>query len=230
MFVGIPPRQRRRIPWATPLLFASLWLAYITAAVLAPAGRIAATLDWGVLTGGLDSAAAWQQAFQDGSVLRLVSGLFLHADWIHLLGNLVFLLIFGLPAERVMGGRRFLLLFLVGGAFSNLAAVLAIGAPDRVVIGASGAVSSVIGAYLALFPSARLGVVLPLGLFLQFVRVPAFLLIGLWALLQVVFAYSGPALGAVAWPAHIAGFLYGVVFALLTRAAIARRLRRNRGY
>ena len=161
---------------------------------------------------------------------RLFSGLFLHADWIHLLGNLVFLLIFGLPAERVMGGRRFLLLFLVGGAFSNLAAVLAIGAPDRVVIGASGAVSSVIGAYLALFPSARLGVVLPLGLFLQFVRVPAFLLIGLWALLQVVFAYSGPALGAVAWPAHIAGFLYGVVFALLTRAAIARRLRRNRGY
>ncbi|HQY50716.1 MAG TPA: rhomboid family intramembrane serine protease, partial [Thermomonas sp.] len=161
---------------------------------------------------------------------RLFSGLFLHADWLHLLGNLVFLLIFGLPAERSMGGRRFLLLFLLGGAFSNLAAVLAIGAPDRVVIGASGAVSSVIGAYLALFPSARLGVVLPLGLFLQFVRMPAFLLIGLWALLQLLFAYSGPALGAVAWPAHIAGFLFGVAFALLTRAAIARRLRHNRGY
>ena len=230
MFVGISPRPQRHLLWATPLLFAVLWGAYVAAALIAPAGRIATTLDWGVLTGGLDTVAAWQQAFADGSVFRLFSGLFLHADWIHLLGNLVFLLIFGLPAERVMGGRRFLLLFLVGGAFSNLAAVLAIGAPDRVVIGASGAVSSVIGAYLALFPSARLGVVLPLGLFLQFVRVPAFLLIGLWALLQVVFAYSGPALGAVAWPAHIAGFLYGVIFALLTRAAIARRLRRNRGY
>ena len=230
MFVGISPRPQRHLLWATPLLFAVLWGAYVAAALIAPAGRIATTLDWGVLTGGLDTVAAWQQAFADGSVFRLFSGLFLHADWIHLLGNLVFLLIFGLPAERVMGGRRFLLLFLVGGAFSNLAAVLAIGAPDRVVIGASGAVSSVIGAYLALFPSARLGVVLPLGLFLQFVRVPAFLLIGLWALLQVVFAYSGTALGAVAWPAHIAGFLYGVVFALLTRAAIARRLRRNRGY
>jgi len=230
MFVGISPRPQRHLLWATPLLFAVLWGAYVAAALIAPAGRIATTLDWGVLTGGLDTVAAWQQAFADGSVFRLFSGLFLHADWIHLLGNLVFLLIFGLPAERVMGGRRFLLLFLVGGAFSNLAAVLAIGAPDRVVIGASGAVSSVIGAYLALFPSARLGVVLPLGLFLQFVRVPAFLLIGLWALLQVVFAYSGPALGAVAWPAHIAGFLYGVVFALLTRAAIPRRLRRNRGY
>ena len=129
-----------------------------------------------------------------------------------------------------MGGWRFLALFLLGGAVANLAAVLAIGAPDRVIIGASGAVSAVIGAYLALFPGARLGVVLPLGLFLEFVRVPASLLIGLWALLQVVFAYSGPTFGAVAWPAHIAGFLFGVVFALFTRAAIARRLRHNRGY
>ncbi|MBV2209863.1 MAG: rhomboid family intramembrane serine protease [Thermomonas sp.] len=226
MFVGIPPRQTRHLRWATPLLFAALWLAYVLTALRTPN----ATLDWGVLTGGLHTVAAWQQAFTDGSVLRLFSALFLHADWIHLLGNLVFLLIFGLPAERTMGGRRFLVLFLLGGALSNFAAVLAIGAPDRVIIGASGAVSSVIGAYLALFPSARLGVVLPLGLFLQFVRVPAFLLIGLWALLQLFFAYSGPAFGAVAWPAHIAGFVFGVLFALITRAAIARRLRRSRGY
>ena len=230
MFIGIQTRRQRRLLWATPLLFATLWVAYIVSAMRAPAGRIATALDWGVLMGGLDSVAAWQAAMADGSVLRLVSGLFLHADWIHLLGNLVFLLIFGLPAERTMGGRRFLLLFLLGGAVANLAAVLAIGAPDRVVIGASGAVSAVIGAYLALFPGARLGVVLPLGLFLEFVRVPAFLLIGLWVLLQVLFAYSGPAFGAVAWPAHIAGFLFGVVFALLTKAAIARRLRRSRGY
>ena len=230
MFVGISPRPQRHLLWATPLLFAVLWGAYVAAALIAPAGRIATTLDWGVLTGGLDTVAAWQQAFADGSVFRLFSGLFLHADWIHLLGNLVFLLIFGLPAERVMGGRRFLLLFLVGGAFSNLAAVLAIGAPDRVVIGASGAVSSVIGAYLALFPSARLGVVLPLGLFLEFVRAPAFLLIGVWAALQVVFAYIGPSFGRVAWSAHVAGFLFGAGFALVVRAGIARRMRRQRGY
>src|SRR3546814_9517285 len=82
--------------------------------------------------------------------LRLLTALFLHADWAHLLGNLVFLLIFGLPAERVMGPWRFLLLFLVGGCLANFVAVLAIGAPDRLIIGASGAVSAVIGAYLAL--------------------------------------------------------------------------------
>lgn len=230
MFVGISTRKKTALRWATPLLLLAVWLAYVLGAMGTPALRQGAALDWGVLSGGLDSLAAWRQALLDGSVLRLFSALFLHADWIHLLGNLVFLLIFGLPAERTMGGGRFLLLFLLGGAFSNLAAVLAIDAPDRVVIGASGAVSALIGAYLALFPGARLGVVLPLGLFLQFVRVPAFLLIGMWALLQVGFAYSGPAFGAVAWPAHIAGFVFGVLFALLTRAAIARRLRRSRGY
>ncbi|RZI98024.1 MAG: rhomboid family intramembrane serine protease, partial [Rubrivivax sp.] len=111
MFVGIQTRHRRSLRWATPLLFAALWLAYVLAATVAPDGRTATLLDWGVLTGGLDSLEAWQAALADGSVLRLFSGLFLHADWIHLLGNLVFLLIFGLPAERVMGGRRFLLLF-----------------------------------------------------------------------------------------------------------------------
>ena len=230
MFVGVDIRRRTTFRWATPLLFASLWLVYVLVAMRTPALREGTPLDWGVLSGGLDTAAAWREAMADGSVLRLFSALFLHADWVHLLGNLIFLLIFGLPAERVMGGWRFLLLFLVGGAAANLAAVLAIDAPDRVIIGASGAVSAVIGAYLALFPGARLGVVLPLGLFLEFVRVPASLLIGLWALLQVVFAYSGPALGAVAWPAHIAGFLFGIVFALVTRAAIARRLRHSRGY
>ena len=230
MFVGITTRRKTTLRWATPALLVALWLVYVLGAMRAPALRHGAELDWGVLSGGLDSLDAWQRALADGSVLRLVSALFLHTDWIHLLGNLVFLLIFCLPAERVMGGWRFLVLFLIGGAVSNLAAVLAIDSPDRVIIGASGAVSAVIGAYLALFPGARLGVVLPLGLFLEFVRVPASLLIGLWALLQVGFAYSGPAFGSVAWPAHIAGFLFGVVFALFARAAIARRLRHRRGY
>ena len=216
--------------WATPVLFATLWLAFLWATMRTDSAHRSLLLDWGALAGGLATPGDWLAALRDGSALRLVTALFLHADWAHLLGNLVFLLIFGLPAERTMGPWRFLALFLLGGAFSNLAAVIAIGSPDRVVIGASGAVSAVIGAYLALFPTAKLGVVLPLGLFLEFVKAPASLLIGIWALLQVVFAYTGPAFGAVAWSAHIAGFLFGVVFALFVRAAIARRLRKRQGY
>jgi membrane associated rhomboid family serine protease len=212
------------------MLFALLWLAYFWASTRSGATQHALLLDWGALTGGQALTDTLRALWTEGRGLRLLTALFLHADWIHLLGNLVFLLIFGLPAERVMGPWRFLLLFLLGGAVANLAAVLLIGAPHRLVIGASGAVSAVIGAYLALFPRARLGVVLPLGLFLEFVRAPASLLIGIWALLQIVFAYIGPAFGAVAWAAHIAGFGFGVLYALFVRAAIARRMRQRRGY
>jgi len=166
----------------------------------------------------------------DGSVLRLFTALFLHADWSHLLGNLVFLLIFGLPAERVLGPWRLMLLFLLGGAAANLTAIYTMGSPDQIIIGASGAVSALIGTYLALFPGARLGVVIPLGLFLEFVRAPAYLLIGVWAVLQVVFAYIGPTFGMVAWWAHIAGFAFGVAYGIHVRAAIARRLRKRHGF
>jgi membrane associated rhomboid family serine protease len=86
-------------------------------------------------------------------------------------------------------------------------------------------VSAAIGAYLALFPRARLGIVVPLGLFLEFVRAPAALLIGLWAVMQLIFTFVGPAFGAVAWWAHVTGFAFGVVFALLSRNAVARRMR-----
>ena len=85
-------------------------------------------------------------------------------------------------------------------------------------------------AYLALFPGARLGVVIPLGLFLEFVRAPAYLLIGVWAGLQVVFAYIGPSFGMVAWWAHIAGFVFGLAYGVYVRAAIARRLRKRHGF
>ena len=230
MFVSLPTREKQNLRWATPLLLALLVLGFIWS-LAQPQARL--VQHWGALGGGLEARVAaldWGGLLHDGSLARLFTGLFLHADWAHLLGNGVFLLIFGLPGERTMGAWRFLLLFLLGGAVSNVAAALAIDAPDKVIIGASGAVSATIGAYLALFPTAKLGVVLPLGLFLEFVRAPAFLLIGAWAGLQVLFAYIGPAFGAVAWSAHIAGFLVGVVFALFVRAAIARRLRRRKGY
>ena len=230
MFVSIPTRHRHDLRWATPALVALLWLAFLWASTRPPGGQRALLLEWGALSGGQLPADILRSWSAGEHWLRLLTALFLHADWAHLLGNLVFLLIFGLPAERVMGPWRFLLLFLLGGMVANFIAVLAIGSPDRLIIGASGAVSAVIGAYLALFPRAKLGVVLPLGLFLEFVRAPASLLIGIWAILQVVFAYIGPAFGMVAWAAHVAGFLFGVAYALLVRRAVARRLRRQKGF
>lgn len=230
MFISTPSRRKPTVRWATPLLFALLWLAFLWAVTRSVGLYRNLLLEWGALTGGLDTPQEWLQGFADGSMLRLFTALFLHADWAHLLGNLVFLLIFGLPAERVLGPWRLLLLFLVGGAISNLVAIYTMGSPDQIIIGASGAVSALIGAYLALFPGARLGVVIPLGLFLEFVRAPAYLLIGVWAALQVVFAYIGPTFGMVAWWAHIGGFVFGVVYGMYVRAAIARRLRKRHGF
>lgn len=211
-----------------PLLFVALWGAFVAASLLPEDQRRALLLEWGALSADLRTWPALVASFRDAHLARFVTALFLHADWAHLIGNLLFLLIFGASAERAMGPWRFLALFLAGGAVANLATVLAIGTPDRLVIGASGAVSALIGAYLALFPGARLGLVVPLGLFLQFVRMPAAVLIGVWAALQVVYTFVGPAFGAVAWSAHLAGFAFGGVFALLSRRGIARRIRQRR--
>ncbi|MBE2211169.1 MAG: rhomboid family intramembrane serine protease [Xanthomonadaceae bacterium] len=226
MFVAIPPRQKRHPRWVTPTLVVLLCAAFVWTQMLPPLVRDAVLQDWGAV-GGLGSdpgslSDPWRWA-------RLFTALFLHGDWAHLLGNLVFLMIFGFPAERLLGSLRFLVVFLLGGAVANFAASVSV-ADNQVVIGASGAVSAVIGAWLALFPKARLGVVLPLGLFLEFVRAPAMLLIGLWIVLQVLFAYIGPAYGQVAWVAHVAGFGAGGLLALLSRGAIARRMRKEHGY
>lgn len=231
MFVAVPHRGTPGLRWATPLLIALCLGVFAWLQTQPPAARDAWMASWGALGQWPEwHWSQWQQALFDGRLLRPFTALFLHADWPHLLGNLAFLLIFGLPAERVLGAWRLLLLFVVGGALANLAAKLVVAAPDQAVIGASGAISVVIGAYLALFPRAQLGLVLPLGVFLEFVRVPASLLIGMWALLQVVFAYVGPSFGEVAWIAHLVGFLLGVLAAILLRRRIARRMRRRHGY
>ncbi|TNJ35777.1 rhomboid family intramembrane serine protease [Arenimonas terrae] len=223
MFVDLPRRRKSHLRWATPLL-ATLMVASLIWISLLPddAAWRATLLRWGTLSG---SVTEWRAALHDGRLMTLVSALFIHLGPIHLVGNLLFLFIFGLPAERSLGPWRFLLLFLAGGALANLAAALLMGTPARAIIGASGGVSAVIGAYLALFPRARLGVVVPLGLWLEFIKVPAALLIGLWAALQLAFTFVGPSFGAVAWWAHLAGFVVGFVYALVLKPMLARKLR-----
>ncbi len=224
VFVYVPSRRKPPPVWATPLLVAVSMGLFVWLAMLGPQ-RVPVLERWGAVPETLFSAGGALHALLDGRVLTLFSAIFIHADWLHLIGNLLFLVIFGLPAERALGPWRFLLLFLACGAAANLAAALSLHSTESVIVGASGAVSGIIGAYLALFPRARLGVVLPLGLFLEFVRTPASLLIGIWALLQIIFTWVGPAFGAVAWWAHLSGFALGIMFALIARPAIAKRLR-----
>src|SRR5687768_12880551 len=102
MFVTIPGRERMPLRWATPVLFSLLWVSFIVAQLMPGAEQHRLLTEWGALSGGLASPEAWLQSIRSGNLLRLFTALFLHADWAHLLGNLVFLLIFGLPAERAM--------------------------------------------------------------------------------------------------------------------------------
>lgn len=223
VFVHLPSRRKPHVRWATALLVTMMVAAFIWISLLPDDAAWRATLlRWGTLSG---SVTEWRAAMNDERLLTLISALFIHLGPVHLTGNLLFLLIFGLPAERSLGAWRFLLLFLAGGALANLAAALLMGTPARAIIGASGGVSAVIGAYLALFPNARLGVVVPLGVWLEFIKVPAALLIGLWAVLQLVFTFVGPSFGAVAWWAHLAGFVAGLLYALAMKPMLTRRSR-----
>jgi membrane associated rhomboid family serine protease len=228
VFVSVPGRRRPRIRWVTPLIVALSMAGFVWLATMNPDAQAAFLLRWGAVPRSLFSPALLSDALLDGRAFSLVSALFLHVNWLHLLGNLLFLLIFGLPAERSLGPLRFLVLFVFCGVAANLSAAWSLDGTGAVIIGSSGAVSGLIGAFLVLFPRAQLAIVLPLGLFLEFVRTPASVLIGIWALLQLMFAYVGPTFGAVAWWAHLAGFALGMLLAIPMRRGVARQLRRNR--
>lgn len=157
------------------------------------------------------------------SLLSVLTSLFVHASWLHLVGNLVYLWVFGMKVEQSMGSMAFLLVLLLGGAMANIIVALRLPGETAPIIGASGAVSAVVGSYLGLFPGRRIGLFLPLGLYLQFARVPAVIVIGSWFTLQLLYTAFGPINAAVAWWTHLAGFALGLSFALLARALAQTR-------
>lgn len=166
------------------------------------------------------AAASWW----DLSVLTVVTSIFIHSNWLHLLGNLAYLWVFGMPVEQRLGPFGLLAVFLLGGALANVIVTLRVPLLDSPIIGASGAVSAVVGAYLGLFPRSRIGLFLPLGLYLQFARVPALLVIGSWFTLQLLYTVFGPINAAVAWWTHVTGFALGLSITLMSKALAQTRL------
>jgi membrane associated rhomboid family serine protease len=145
--------------------------------------------------------------------LTLITSMFLHGGWLHLGGNMLFLWIFGDNVEDAMGHVRFLAFYLICGVAAALAHVAADPASQIPTVGASGAISGVLGAYLMLHPRAQV-----LTLLLRFfITLPAFVVLGLWFGLQAFSAYMemvGKGGGGVAWWAHIGGFVAGVVLVI----------------
>ena len=155
--------------------------------------------------------------------LTIISAMFMHGGWLHLGSNLLFLWIFGDNVEQRFGKVPFLLFYLLSGIVATLAQVYL--APETIIpnLGASGAISGVLGAYLVLFPRNRVH-----ALFFWFiVSVPAFLAIGGWIVLQVFNGWgaifnASESLGGVAYGAHIGGFIAGVVLAAFMRVMIKK--------
>jgi membrane associated rhomboid family serine protease len=214
-----------RFPWVTLTLFLFCTGVKLLHSGMTPLARNAMLEMGGVTPDQL--APIFNQPVSDWAdyrLLMLVSALFIHTSWLHLLGNMVYLWVFGLPLERRLGGIGMVLVFVLGGALSNLFVTLRLPNLSSPIVGASGAISAVVGAYLGMFPSRRIGMLLPLGLYLQFARVPALLVIGSWFTLQLVYTVLGPITGIVAWWTHMAGFTLGLIFALLVRATAQIKL------
>jgi membrane associated rhomboid family serine protease len=146
----------------------------------------------------------------------LVSSMFLHGGWTHLISNLWFLWVFGDNIEDTLGRARYLVFYLACGITGGLAHVVLNPASILPAIGASGAISGVMGAYLILFPRSRITTLVPLFLFATTIDVPALLMIGYWFVVQIFsgigdFTQASASSGGTAWFAHIGGFLAGIV-------------------
>lgn len=145
----------------------------------------------------------------------LFTGMFLHGSLMHILGNMLYLWVFGDNVEDIFGHFWFLLMYFLSGLFGSFLHILRDPYSRIPMIGASGAISGVLGAYLILFPKARILTLIPIGFFLRIALVPSFLFLGIWILLQ--FLYNSLGVPGVAWSAHIGGFIIGFIMGIFFR-------------
>lgn len=173
--------------------------------------------------------------------VTIFTSMFLHGGFFHLAGNMLYLWIFGNNVEDAMGKIRFIIFYFVCGVVAALGQIMQ--NPDSTIpmVGASGAISGILGAYLLLYPHARVLVLIPLGFFTQLIRIPAGWVLGLWFLMQLISsAVTSSEGGGVAWFAHIGGFIAGLVLVPFMKQKriklfqsghgsrrYARRIRRN---
>jgi membrane associated rhomboid family serine protease len=178
--------------------------------------------EWGVVPAEL-VAALRSGAFVSREAATLITSQFLHASLVHIGGNMLFLWIFGNNIEDRFGRLRFLAFYLIGGIVAGLTQVAIDPSSTIPLVGASGAIAATLGAYLVLFPRARVTTAIFLVFFYQLIDVPAVIVLAFWFVLQLLDGIgslgSGAAGGGVAFFAHIGGFVFGAIVALVVRLA-----------
>jgi membrane associated rhomboid family serine protease len=140
--------------------------------------------------------------------------MFIHGGWAHILGNMLFLFVFGIHVERSMGALRYLAFYLICGLGANFLEIATAINSNVPGLGASGAIAGVLAGYLLLYPSSHVRTLIPLGIVFWTARIPAWVFIALWFLLQVVYgiaSISDVNAGGVAYSAHVGGFVTGLL-------------------
>ncbi len=211
-----------RWPFVTVLLIAAN-VAIFLFQVAAPRGMESAVLRFGAVPYDIVHFRSAVEAAAFPPLLTLLTSMFLHGSLFHLLGNMLYLWIFGNNIEDRLGPFRFVLFYLACGVAAGLTHILAQPGSRVPMIGASGAIAGVLGAYAVIFPRARVKTLVFLIFFIDVVPVPAALVLGFWFLAQVLNVGMG---GGVAWFAHIGGFLAGILF---IRLALGRGFGRRAG-
>lgn len=167
------------------------------------------------------------QILQGANLISLITSLFLHGGFLHLIGNMLFLWVFGDNIEAVLGHLSYLGFYLIGGLVATGAHILINPSSSLPTIGASGSVAAVLGAYLVMFPRSRVKTLVFLGPFITITRVAAIIFIGIWIVMQFFFGIASLGVetaqtGGVAFFAHIGGFILGLIGGLLFRRSDVR--------
>ncbi|OFW39851.1 MAG: rhomboid family intramembrane serine protease [Acidobacteria bacterium RIFCSPLOWO2_12_FULL_67_14] len=226
MFPYHDDNQTQRTPIVTLALIGASSLAWLLVQGAGTTAMLAESVcELGLIPGELTLSAAPGTQFPMGEglvcltdpsrqVSHVITSMFLHGSWMHLLGNMWFLWLFGNNIEDSMTRPRFVAFYLLSGLAAAGAQVWADPASAVPMVGASGAISGVMGAYLVLFPRVRVRTMVPLGFFLHSMALPAWVMLIYWAFLQVaggVMSIASEQTGGVAFWAHLGGFAAGVV-------------------
>ena len=180
---------------------------------------------WGVIPASLiHNLQLPDEVYRVPPIITLFTSMFMHGGFMHLIGNMLYMWIFADNIEDGLGKIKFIIFYLLSGIAAALTQVYMNTESTIPMVGASGAIGGVLGAYIVNYPKAKVLVLIPLGFFSQIVRVPAIFVLGIWFLLQFVSsALSGSSGGGVAYGAHIGGFVFGAIAILFFN----RRPRRN---
>ena len=215
--------RTRKFPFINLLLITVNVLAFLYELQLGPAALERFIFTWGLVPADLTSnlASAWMTIF---------TAMFLHGGWFHLLSNMWFLYIFGDNVEARLGGVRYLIFYLLSGVAAVFLQAYLLPASSVPMIGASGAIAGVLGAYLISFPRSRIASLVPILFIFTIIEIPAVIFLVLWFLSQLYsgwFAMQGASASGIAWWAHIGGFVFGVI---MVSFFAGRTIHRNNWY